>query len=123
MGKTRQAPEPPPGMAVEPGQSAEETSKEVPVKAAESIEVQETTTQTVTGHKVSISIPLLVVEGYAAQRTDVRCSGSEAVALKAMAQGLQAAKTRLKDGKYVRSQSDAIRWFCSQIADAIHSKE
>lgn len=119
MGKTRQAPEPPPGMIVEPGQSVEETSKEVPVKAAESIEVQETTTQTVTGGKVSITVPLLILSGYAARRVDVRLSGAEATAWKAVAQGLEQQEKRLKDGKFVRTSSDAVRWVGEQLAGGL----
>lgn len=106
--KTSAAPPPPP-----PGVSEGDVPvvvEEKPVSKPLDVEVVETVTQTVTGGKLQLELPVMVLGGYAMRRLDVRLSSSEAIAWKAVAEGLARQERRLKDGKYIRSAGDAVRW-------------
>lgn len=120
MGKAKQqAPAPPPGVSDGDVKEVKQEVKQQEVKQPEAIEVKETTTQTVTGGKVSLTVPVLILSGYCARRVDVRMSGAEAAGWKAVAQGLEQQEERLKDGKFVRTSSDAVRWVGEQFAGGL----
>lgn len=108
------APPPPPGVADAP------VAPERPSRPTiEDVQVTESTIHTVTGGKVTINAPLLVLSGYAMRRLDVRLNSNEADGWKAMAMGLEREEARLKDGKYIRTATDAVRWVGERLATSL----
>lgn len=81
------------------------------------VEVVETHSRTIAGATITITAPILTdITGYSARRLDVRCTGREAEGWKALAFGLSSSGVQLRDGKFVRSTTDAVRWVGEQLA-------
>jgi len=58
-----------------------------------------------------------VTAGYEQRHIDVLLSHRQATAMRHVFDGLQASATKLRNGKFVQSTADAIRWLTEQVED------
>lgn len=65
-----------------------------------------------------VEVPMLQFDGvgFVKRRIEAKLSTDQAMALKGLKLGLEAADARLKDGSRVRHASDAIRWMLENLA-------
>ena len=65
-----------------------------------------------------VEVPMLHLDGvgFVKRRIEAKLSTDQAMALKGLKLGLEAADARLKDGSRVRHASDAIRWMLENLA-------
>ena len=65
----------------------------------------------------TITLPLAEPpeSGYTTRHVDVQLSMEQAVNLRRLREGLHAQATKLKDGRYVQSTPDAVRYLLEQL--------
>ena len=71
-----------------------------------------------TAESVTITVPMsrITLTGFVGSHVDVQLSHSQAVALRRLFHALDAAGTRLTNGRRVATTADAVRWILEQTA-------